>query len=118
LLEAADATAPLEDERTALAQRVSLLDGHELGTTAVYRAGTYAMGEKVLIMDPNGLLGLSVQVPAGIVEVLRGCDPQRTLAEVVEDVAQRGGVDRDVVARASIAAVRELAAKGLLTIHT
>jgi hypothetical protein len=118
LLEAADRTAVLEDERTALAQRVSLLDGHELGTTAVYHEGTYAMGERVLIMDPKGLLGLSVQVPAGVVEVLRACGPERTLGEVVQDAAQRSGVNRDTIAQASLAAVRELAAKALLTVHT
>jgi hypothetical protein len=76
------------------------------------------MGEKVLIMDPRGLLGLSVQVLGQVVEVLRACGPETMVIEAVERSAERRGSDRDVLAAATLASVRELASKGLLTVAT
>jgi methylase of polypeptide subunit release factors len=116
LLAAADSTWMLEDERVALGQRVRLVDGLHFGQTAVYRDGRHADGDCV-IRDSRGLLGLSARVPAVAVPVLRGCGPDTRLGEVVEQAAARFGLDRDVLAKVSLAAVRELVAKGLLAME-
>ena len=95
-----------------LEQAFKLVSDHRLRQTLALREGDYVVEEAEL--ELSGGLRFRGMVDPYTLHLLRRCDGQHALSDVVAEMASRGGADRDQLASAVAGVVRRLVSLGFL----
>jgi hypothetical protein len=94
-----------------LAFRVA--DDHRLEQTLAFEGGEYRITGADVHLE--GGLGFRGSVDAYTINMLARCDGRRRLADIAAELAEKGGADREQIARACAEIARRLASLGFLT---
>ena len=109
VFQAYDTTATHSD---LLGLAFRLVDNHRLTQQLTYRDATYTLAET--IMAPVEGIGFQVAVPASILPVIFRLDGQRTLQQLVDEVAAESGAAQSELVPAVLNTARELFTRGLI----
>lgn len=87
---------------------------HRLEQTLAFADGEYKTTHANVHLD--GGLGFRGSVDPYTINMLARCDGRRTLGVIASELSQKGGADREQIARACAAIARRLASLGFLTL--
>lgn len=111
IFETHDRLAPLTDEQ--LLDRAFLIaDDHRLQQTLAFQNGEYRTLHANVQLE--GGLAFRGSVDPYTINLLARCDGRRRLADIAVDLAEKGGADREQIARACVTIARRLASLGFL----
>lgn len=112
IFRAEDRLSTVPDDEHLLQQAFVVADDHRLHQTLAFRAGEYVIERAEVQLE--GGLRFSGSVDRYAMTLLARCDGTRTLGDIATELAEKGGMAREQVARACAALARRLASLGFL----
>ena len=114
LLAAHDHLTRNDREEALLHKRFALVEGHTLEQTLTYRGGEYVNHPAAVRLFSG--LGAQAEIDPRAVHLLLACDPDATLGDIIDRVADQLDIDFDELAQLALHAFRALLEHGLLEV--